>query len=148
MSMSYWMIFGIGFEVADLMPYLDPEKIRQGLADKQIRLNEADLAKWDTLNTNGRIELLEEYVDSNFGFTDLMAESDEKDLLSCGNDGDNGRYLYYEPSYPWQKKEHECELEASAREHLCNVVMPFVLDDTPREDVLGLIYEINQVGMG
>ena len=148
MSMDYWMVFGIGFDSGDLMPYLDPEKLRKGLAAKKIQLSEADAAQWGALDTDSRIEMLEGYDDSSFEFMDLIAKSDEKALLSYGNDGDNGHYLYYEPSYPWQRNKYECDSEELAREHLCNVVMPFVWDDTPKEDILGLIYQINQVGMG
>lgn len=148
MSMEYWMVFGIGFDMQDLMPYLDPEKLRQKLAEKPVFFSEQDDVRWETADIDGRIALLEKYKDSSFGFADLVAETDTESLLSFGNDGDDGHYLYYEPSYPWDRKEKECETEAAAREHLCNVVMNFVWDDTPREDILGLIYEINQVGIG
>lgn len=147
MSMDYWMVFGLGFDDEDLMPYLDTEKLRKLLAKKQKYFSAADAEQWEKADRDGKFVLLEAYADSTFGFMDLLAESEERSLLSYGNDGDNGHYLYYEPSYPWKRKEHECQSEEEAREYLCDVVIPFVMEDTPREDILGLIYQINQVGI-
>ena len=149
MSMSYWMIYGLGFSMDDLAPYLDADKIRQKLLEqKSISITSEDAARWEKINDWARLELLQDCTDTSFGFADLMAESDQKHLLSYGNDGENGSYLYYEPSYPWDRKEQECQTEEAAREHICDVTMPFVGDDVMREDILNLIYEVNQVGCG
>lgn len=71
-----------------------------------------------------------------------------KDLLSYANDGENNTYLYYEPSYPWEREEEEFRTEEEAKEYISSIVMPFVGDQVTRKDILALIGEICEVGCG
>lgn len=148
MSMCYWMIFGIGFYMKDLMEHLDANKLLPKLEETQCVLSSEDKLLWKRIRNEKRLTLLLEYCETNFGFADILYKSDTLALLSYGNDGDDGSYLYYEPSFPWQMKENDCKSEADAREHLCDVVMPFLKKGTKRSNILALVNEINQVGAG
>ena len=79
---------------------------------------------------------------------DLIAQSDGRCLLSYANAGENNSYLYYEPSYPWEREEEEFRTEEEAKEYICSIVMPFVGDQVTRRDILALIGEICEVGCG
>lgn len=149
MSVSYWMIYGIGLSMDDLSPYLDSDKVLQKMAElKGLVLETAETIQWGKTNDTARLAMLREHLNCSFGFADLIAESDSHGLLSYGNDGEDANFLYYEPSYPWQQRNHECQTEEAVRTHICDVVMPFVNDNTTRKDILTLIDQISQVGMG
>ena len=150
MSLSYWMIVGLGLSMKELFPYLQASKIRQRLREqKGIDLNVEDAALWEKINDTERFKLLLEYlVDDGFQFADLIAQSDGRHLLSYANDGENNTYLYYEPSYPWEREGEEFRTEEEAKEYICSIVMPFVGDQVTRKDILALIGEICEVGCG
>ena len=104
MSLSYWMIVGLGLSMKELFPYLQASKIRQRLREqKGSDLNMEDTALWGKINDTERFKLLLEYLTGDFQFADLIAQSDGRHLLSYANDGEDNTYLYYEPSYPWVK---------------------------------------------
>lgn len=148
MSMCYWMIFGIGFYMKDLMKHLDANKLLPKVEETQCILSCEDKALWKRIRNEKRLQLLLEYYQTSFAFADMLCALDASSLLSYGNDGADGSYLYYEPTFPWQMRENECKTEAEAREHLCDVVMPFTKRGTTRSAILALVYEINQVGTG
>ena len=131
------------------LSYLQASKIRQRLREqKGIDLNVEDAALWEKINDTERFKLLQYLVDDGFQFADLIAQSDGRHLLSYANDGENNTYLYYEPSYPWEREEEEFRTEEEAKEYISSIVMPFVGDQVTRKDILALIGEICEVGCG
>lgn len=46
MSLNYWMCEGIGFSVDDLMPVLDPEKIRLHMCETDKTYTEEENPEW------------------------------------------------------------------------------------------------------
>lgn len=96
----------IGAFHEELFPYLQASKIRQRLREqKGSDLNMEDTALWGKINDTERFKLLLEYLTGDFQFADLIAQSDGRHLLSYANDGEDNTYLYYEPSYPWEREE-------------------------------------------
>ncbi len=149
MSLSYWMIVGLGLSMKELFPYLQASKIRQRLREqKGSDLNMEDTALWGKINDTERFKLLLEYLTGDFQFADLIAQSDGRHLLSYANDGEDNTYLYYEPSYPWEREEKEFRTEEEAKEYICSIVLPFAGDQVKRKDILALIGEICEVGCG
>lgn len=149
MSLSYWMIVGLGLSMKELFPYLQASKIRQRLREqKGSDLNMEDTALWGKINDTERFKLLLEYLTGDFQFADLIAQSDGRHLLSYANDGEDNTYLYYEPSYPWEREEKEFRTEEEAKEYFCSIVLPFAGDQVKRKDILALIGEICEVGCG
>lgn len=77
MSLSYWMIVGLGLSMKELFPYLQASKIRQRLREqKGSDLNMEDTALWGKINDTERFKLLLEYLTGDFQFADLIAQSD------------------------------------------------------------------------
>lgn len=150
MSLSYWAIIGLELSRRELYPYLQASKVRQKLWEqKGIALSAEDTARWEKINDAERFKLLLEYSqDDGFQFADLMAQSDSKHLLSYANNGENDTYLYYEPSYPWEREDEKFRTEEEAKEYICNVVMPFVNDQVARKDIMDLIGELYEIGCG
>ena len=119
MSLSYWMIVGLGLSMKELFPYLQASKIRQRLREqKGSDLNMEDTALWGKINDTERFKLLLEYLTGDFQFADLIAQSDGRHLLSYANDGEDNTYLYYEPSYPWEREEKEFRTEEEDKEYI------------------------------
>ena len=149
MSLSYWMIVGLGLSMKELFPYLQASKIRQRLRkQKGTDLNMEDTALWGKINDTERFKLLLEYLTGGFQFADLIEQSDGRHLLSYANDGEDNTYLYYEPSYPWEREEEDFRTEEEAKRYICNIVMPFVGDQVTRKDILALIGDVYEVGCG
>ena len=129
MSLSYWMIVGLGLSMKELFPYLQASKIRQRLRkQKGTDLNMEDTALWGKINDTERFN--------------------GRHLLSYANDGEDNTYLYYEPSYPWEREEEDFRTEEEAKRYICNIVMPFVGDQVTRKDILALIGDVYEVGCG
>ncbi len=150
MSLPNWMIAGLGFPMKRIFPYLQAQNVRQRLwKQKHIALNAEDAAHWEKINDTDRFKLLLKYNKNIcFQFADLIAQSDNKHLLSYGIDSDDNSYLYYKPSFPWEQEEEEFHTEEEAKGYICDVVMPFVGDQVMREDIIGLISEIYEIGCG
>lgn len=148
MSMSYWMIRGLGFSMDKISEHLDAERILEALGQKEPPISAADIENWSGMDNAGRLHALAEFQNVQFGFADIIGDSDPLNLLSYGNDGECGSYLFYEPCLPWEMREHECKTEQAARDHICDVVMPFMLPGTDRNRISEAIESLDEVGAG
>lgn len=146
--MSYWMIRGLGFSMDKIREHLDAEKILAVYKQKDPPISADDIDGWPDMDNAARLHALDELQDMRFGFADLLGDSDPLHLLSYGNDGDCGSYLFYEPCLPWEMKENECTSEQAARDHICDVVMPFTLQGTDRRCISDAIESLDEVGAG
>lgn len=128
--------------------YLDAEALLDAFKKKDPLFTADDIEGWPDMDNAARLHALEEPQDVRFGFADLLGNSDPLHLLSYGNDGDCGSYLFYEPCLPWEMKENECTSEQAARDHICDVVVPFTLRGTDRSRIFEAIESLDEVGTG
>lgn len=111
MSVSYWMIEGVGIDTDKIEPFLHKEKLAQmllkQLPDDEELLEMSVNKKYDGLDVR---EFLYGNPFENLG--DLLTHCDDTDSITYGDDGESGSYFYYPPSMPWHRTETEpCTLE-------------------------------------
>lgn len=106
MSVSYWMIEGVGIDTNKVEPFLDKEKLAKMLlgqlpGDEELLEIVAE-EKYGELDV--RNFLFGEPFD-NLG--DLLTHCDDTDSITYGDDGESGSYFYYPPSMPWHHTANE-----------------------------------------
>jgi len=110
MSVSYWMIEGIGIDTDKIRPYLNQDKLLDLLAEQLpkeddvlelIQLRE-DTGKCPEFNVDDYL-----YGQPFDNFADLLTHCDDTDTITYGDDGDGGCYFYYPPSMPWELREND-----------------------------------------
>lgn len=108
MSVSYWMIEGVGIDTDKIEPFLDKEKLVQmlleQLPDDEELLEISVNKKYDELDVR---DFLYGNLFQNLG--DLLTHCDDTDSITYGDDGESGSYFYYPPSMPWHRTETEPE---------------------------------------
>lgn len=108
MSVSYWMIEGVGINTDKIEPFLDKEKLAQmlleQLPDDEELLEISANKKYDELDVR---DFLYGNPFQNLG--DLLTHCDDTDSITYGDDGESGSYFYYPPSMPWHRTETEPE---------------------------------------
>lgn len=108
MSVSYWMIEGVGINTDKIEPFLDKEKLAQmlleQLPDDEELLEISTNKKYDELDVR---DFLYGNPFQNLG--DLLTHCDDTDSITYGDDGESGSYFYYPPSMPWHRTETEPE---------------------------------------
>jgi len=146
---------GLVVVIADIIQNIDAEKIQAYLKSNDTfeLLTEDEYEEWmrdfHHADNQDRLEMLEEFFrDDDPNLAALIANSDEKHLLSCGNDGDDKYFLLYRPSYPWERDENECITEESARQHVLNVITQFTFNDIDASEIEKQIDYIYEVGIG
>lgn len=102
MSISYWMIEGVGINTDRIEPFLDKKKLTQLLLeqfpDNEDLLEISDNNKYDELDVQ---DFLYGNLFENLG--DLLTHCDDTDSITYGDDGESGSYFYYPPSMPWHR---------------------------------------------
>lgn len=106
MSISYWMIDGIGIDTDKLRGKLDYKKVVDllvkwwGEDDDLLEMQET--ACYDELD-------LDSFFDGAFcdNLGDFLCMCDDKKVMTYGDNGDGGVYFYYPPSMPWQRGPNE-----------------------------------------
>lgn len=110
MSVSYWMIEGIGIDTDKIRPHLNQDKLLDLLAEQLpkeddvlelIQLRE-DTGKCPEFNIDDYL-----YGQLFDNFADLLTHCDDTDTITYGDDGDGGCYFYYPPSMPWELREDD-----------------------------------------
>jgi len=106
MSVSYWMIAGVGIDVDKVKPHLNNEKLAQFLAeqlpDDEIVIEIIEKEAYSDLDINDFM-----YGEPFDNLGDILAHCDGSNSLSYGDDGESGAYLYYPPSLPWERTEND-----------------------------------------
>lgn len=155
MSVSYWMNEGLGVALADIIESVDAEKIRIYLKNNDAfeSLTEDEYEEWmrdfHQAGNQDRLEMLVEFYRNDApNLSALFTNSDEKHLLSYGDDGDGKYFLFYPPAYPWERDENECTTEEAARQHVLSAIMQFTFDDTDASEIEKHIDYIYEVGIG
>lgn len=146
MSMSYWLISGIGVCSEDIDPFIDGEKAAHALlslfpGDKELQdfIEEGEFDDFDVY----------EWLD---GFNldcvaELLAKLDDTEVLIYGNDGDGSSYLYYPPTMPWERRDNEPDSVEEVHRRLIKVVQSMTnLSDEEIEKMID--DDLYEVGMG
>lgn len=106
MSVSYWLIQGVGIDTAKIEPYLNRKSLMSLLSrelpgDEFVELMER-CGDYNQLDIN---EFFYGEPFDNLG--DLLCHCDKTDSITYGEDGDGGVYFYYPPSMPWHHTANE-----------------------------------------
>lgn len=105
MSMTYWMIEGVGIEMSKVKDHIDSRK----LAEKLHEMLPEDAELTDIIRTEdyARVDI-GNYLQRTFdNLAELFTHCDDTDTLTCGDDNDGQEFLYYPPSMPWEQTENE-----------------------------------------
>ena len=105
MSVSYWMIEGIGLNADEVYPFVDKEKLAhmliEYLPDDEFLAEILESKDYEKLD-------IEDYLYDPFdGFADILTHCDDSDTITFAGDGDGNFYFYYSPSMPWEMTLHE-----------------------------------------
>lgn len=106
MSVSYWVIEGIGIDADQVEPFINKKKLANMLLRKcpnheglmRIHTNQA----YDELNVE---DFLYGTPFENLG--ELLVYCDDTYSLVYGDDGADSSYFYYPPSMPWNRRDNE-----------------------------------------
>jgi len=106
MSVSYWMIEGIGIDVEKIEPFIDRKKLCHMLHEQL----PSDELLQDIIDRKAYDEL--DYYDFLYGepfqsLADILTHCDDSNSITYGGDGDGGEYFYYPPSMPWNRAGNE-----------------------------------------
>ena len=146
MSVSYWMIEGVGIDVDKIKPHLNNEKLVQLLAeqlpDDEIVIEIMEKGSYSDLDINDFM-----YGEPFDNLGDLLTHCDDSNSLSYGDDGESGAYLYYPPSLPWQRTENDPETLEEVHRRIIKAVQR--VTDMNAEEIDGMIDdELYVVGIG
>lgn len=106
MSMSYWVIDGVGMNTDKIRPYLNPKKIVRFIVEKYPGLE--DLSKMVRKDDFSKF-CLDEYLHGALfeSLGDMLTFCDDTDCMTYAGDDDGGDYFYYPPSMPWHRWESD-----------------------------------------
>lgn len=119
MSMSYWMIEGIGIAADKVYPHLDGKKVawllHEQFTDDERIAEIVNSGRYENLNLNPCVYLdagvnLEDFFHGKCfdgGLGDLLCHCDGTDTLTFCDDGVGNEYFYYPPSMPWHRTDTE-----------------------------------------
>lgn len=110
MSVSYWMIAGVGIDTDKVEPHLHRDKLLDLLAE-QLPDDEDVVELVQSREDTGKCPEfdIDEYLyDQPFeNLADLLTHCDDTDTITYGDDGYGGYYFYYPPSMPWELREED-----------------------------------------
>lgn len=110
MSMSYWMIEGVGLDTDKIIPYLNNEKLAQFLIE-QLGQEPETVTELKRMVASGDFSSLdiEDYLYGQpfDNIADLLTHCDDTDSIIYGDDGEGSYYFYYPPSMPWEMRDTE-----------------------------------------
>lgn len=146
MSVSYWVIEGVGINVNTIRPYLNKEKLVQFLTeqlpDDELVIEFKKKGTCCDLNIDDFL-----YGDPFDNLADLLSHCDDSNSLTYGDDGESGAYLYYSPSLPWERTENEPETLEEAHRRIIKAVQR--VTDLSDEEIEQMIDdELYVVGIG
>ena len=146
MSMSYWMIEGIGLHVRDIMPYVNKEKAARFFYEQFP--DDYDLADMVALNDYSSFDMEAFYHDNGFeNLADVLCHCDDTSSTVFGDDGDGNVYFYYPPSMPWRRRDSEPQSEQEAVDRIIKAVQK--ITNMSREEIQAVIdTDLYVAGMG
>lgn len=121
MSLSYWMIEGIGLCTNDIEPHLDDKKVVRCISEahpddlelKSMLLRD-DYSNFD----------VHDYIDNGLlnNVGDLLCFCDQTDSLTFCDDGEGNVYFYYPPSMPWERSVSDPKSEEEVIQRIISAV--------------------------
>lgn len=146
MSMSYWMIEGVGLNADDVAPHINKEKAVRFFLEQLPE--ESDLADMIAANDYSSFDIEEYYYGNGFeNLADVLCHCDETDSLTFGDDGDGGAYFYYPPSMPWHHTINEPQSEQEVIDRIIKAVQK--ITDMTEEEIKKIINnDLYVVGCG
>lgn len=146
MSISYWIIDGVGIDVSKLEQFLNKEKLVKLLSEQipdDETLIEIIISKeYDKLDVDDYL-----YGQPFNDLADLFTYCDETDTITYGNDGDGGAYFYYPPSMPWHRTDSEPDTLDEVHKRIIKAVQ--VITDLTDEEIEQMIDDdLYVVGIG
>lgn len=121
MSLSYWMIEGIGLCTNDIEPHLDDKKVVRCISEahpddlelKSMLLRD-DYSNFD----------VHDYIDNGLfnNVGDLLCFCDQTDSLTFCDDGEGNVYFYYPPSMPWERSASDPKSEEEVIQRIISAV--------------------------
>lgn len=146
MSMTYWMIEGIGLKVSDIKPHIDKEKAARFFYEQfpdntelKDMVSSGDYSGFDA----------EEFCYSLWfdNLAHVLCRCDDTDSLTFCDDGDGSLYFYYPPSMPWERTSNEPQSERDVIDRIVKAVQKIA--DMTYEEIEKLIdTDLYVVGMG
>lgn len=146
MSVSYWMIEGVGIDVEKVKPRFNNKKLAQLLAeqmpDDEIVIEIMEKGSFNDLDINDFM-----YGEPFDNLADLLSRCDDSNSLTYGDDGESGAYLYYPPSLPWERTENDPETLEEVHRRIIKAVQR--VTDLSDEEIEQMIDdELYVVGIG
>ena len=121
MSLSYWMIEGIGLCANDIEPHLDNEKVVKCISE--VHPDDLELKTMILRDDYSNFDV-HDYIDNGLfeNVGDLLCFCDDTDSLTFCNDGDVNTYFYYPPSMPWERSVSDPKNEEEVIQRIISAV--------------------------
>lgn len=145
MSMSYWIIEGIGFNVRGIEPHINTEKAVRFFYEQFP--DDPDLADMIAANDYASFDMEAFYYGNGFeNFADVLCHCDDTGSIIFGDDGDGNVYFYYPPSMPWLRTDTEPQSEQEVVARIVNAVQK--ITDMSEDEIKEIIdMDLYVVGM-
>lgn len=146
MSVSYWMIEGIGIDTDKIEPFLNKEKLArmllEQLPDDEELASIIENKQYNELDVNDFL-----YGEPFNNLADLLTHCDDTDSITYGDDGDGGAYFYYPPSMPWHRTDNEPDTIEEVHRRIITAVQ--VIADLTDDEIETMINDdLYVVGIG
>ena len=145
MSTSVWGIVGFGLKVEKEM--FDWKKCAQMIKERYDKC--VTNALKDVTNEDEFYDFLD---DADIYFDGLMREfvEGQKHIDYIGGaDSDEGDYILFFPSYPWEYNEEDMKLtEDIVKEQIYNCLKPYLKDSISKDEILSQINYVSTYGCG
>lgn len=152
MSMTYWMIEGVGINADAIWDRLDDKKVIRFLAQQlpnevtstEVEAALAAISRGESCPINIRDYLYGEPLEN---LADALAHCDDTNTLTFADDGDGSAYFYYPPSMPWERGENTPTSIDEVHQRIIDAVQK--LTDMTSDEIEGIIDgDLHVVGCG
>lgn len=146
MSMSYWLLEGVGICADEIVPHIENKKLAHMLL-KEMPEDEELISivknkKYDELQID---EFL--YGEPYDSVAEMLTFCDDTDSITYGDDGEGTSYFYYPPSMPWHQTDTEPQSLEEVHKRIINAVQK--ITSLSNEDIAKMIDdELYVVGFG
>lgn len=146
MSMTYWMIEGIGLNVDDVAPHINTEKAARFFYEQLP--DDTDLRDMIASDNYSSFDIEEYYYGNGFeNLADVLCHCDDTDSITFCDDGDGNIYFYYPPSMPWHHTGNEPQSEQEVIARIIKAVQKIA--DMTEEEIKKIIdNDLYVVGCG
>lgn len=136
MSMSYWMIEGVGLNVRDVEPHINTERMVKFFYEQLP--DDEDLEDMIASGDYSSFDMDEYFYGNAFeNLADVLCHCDDTDSITFGDDGDGGVYFYYPPSMHWYHTATEPQSEQEVIDRIVNAVQKIA--DMTKEEISKII---------